>query len=327
MKLPTCSLLLLTLFVSSLNAQESKTLMLKDGVPLQLWDGHAPGSGDVQIVKEVEERPVSGYCTRDRKMTHVKTPLLTPYLPADPNGTAVIICPGGAYEHLSRDIEGTDIAKWLNEAGITAFVLTYRLPADRHDSTSWVALQDLQRAMRLIRRNCEDWGLNPSKIGVIGFSAGGHNAAMLAAHHDLGIYEPDSTDYGISARPDFVMLLYSVISMTDPLAHTASRRNLLGEGASEEFQKLFSPQLHVTSDFPPVFIAATEDDTSVDPANSRVLARSLKKNRVPHSLNIYETGGHGTGICKAFGTEFVRWPADCTLWMWDQGFIKDPFNK
>ena len=185
--------------------------------PIKIWGGPGPGSESLSITEGLNSRTPTYSCTLDRKVTNVTETEIVPFVPEIPNGISVIICPGGGYSDLSYDVEGTDVAEWLNTIGITAFVLKYRLPEDGHDNQQDVPLQDAQRAVRTIRYNATTWGLASNKIGIMGFSAGGHVASSLATMYDKSVYSRIDQIDDVSARPDFVVMMYALISMEDDI--------------------------------------------------------------------------------------------------------------
>ncbi len=249
-------------------------------------------------------------------------PTLTPFLP-DPGkatGAAIIVCPGGGYGHLAAH-EGRDYARWLNESGVTAFVLKYRLGTDgyRHPSMS----QDAARAVRLVRANANDWKLDPKRIGIIGSSAGGHVASTLMTHFDAGDPNAADTVERQSSRPDIGILCYPVITM-GKFAHQGSKTNLLGTTPSPELVAELSNELHVTSNTPPCFLWHTSADKTVPVENSLQFADALHKAGVPFDLHIYERGGHGLGLGSRDydPAKWLPWTRDCVYWLKLQGFVK-----
>ncbi len=269
--------------------------------PIPLWPGGAPGA--------------LGTSSND-------IPTLTPYLadPTNATGAALIICPGGGYQHLSPR-EGNDYALWLNQQGITCFVLKYRLGADgyRHPSE----LQDPARAVRLVRAQASDWKIDPKRIGIMGSSAGGHVASMLMTHFDSG--DTNSTDAieRQSSRPDIGILCYPVITMGE-FAHQGSKNLILGRDAPPELVQETSSELHITANTPPCFIWCTSEDRTVPPENTLMFAAALRKNHVPFDLHIYQKGGHG--IALADKPPFPHphpWAGDCLIWLKAQGFLKN----
>ncbi|MDR7210284.1 alpha/beta hydrolase [Flavobacterium piscis] len=279
---------------------------------INLWDKKIPGAISKSDYKETN--------SEDSWMQSVTNPRLDMYpAPSEKStGTAVIICSGGGYAGMAVGHEGKQIAQWLNGLGITAFVLKYRLP-DISIMTDKSAgpLQDGQQAVRLVRSHAKNWEINPKKIGIMGFSAGGHLASSLSAHFNEKVYDPADTT---SARPDFSLLIYPVISMREDITHMGSRVNLLGENPSSEQVKHFSNELQVTSETPPAFLVHSMDDAAVPVENSMEYALALKKYKIPCELHIYERGGHGYGLAKSGGTESY-WSEACSRWLKERGLI------
>jgi len=290
-----------------------------------IWNGPGPGSDTLTIQQTITERALVGDCTIDRAVEHVTETGIVPFIAENPNGTAVVICPGGAYLRVVVDKEGTDIAEWFNSFGVSAFVVKYRLPVDDHIDSYNVPLQDAQRAMRYVRGHAEGWGIDPDRIGIMGASAGGHMAATLATRYDDEVYTPiDSLD-SLSAKPDFMILLYPVVSMEDGITHAVTRNNLLGSEPSEEMIREFSAEQNVDSASPVTFMARALDDTSVPGSNCTALRDSLKAVGVDNVLYQYANGGHGRGICQAVGYDFANWVNDCGRWMYDLGLTDSLF--
>jgi acetyl esterase/lipase len=249
-------------------------------------------------------------------------PLLTTYLPVKDKATgiAVIVCPGGGYGGLAMDHEGIQIAEWLNSIGAAAFILKYRLPANgyRHP----VPLMDSQRAIRLVRSQAERLNVKPDRIGILGFSAGGHLASTAATHFENPVPtggDLDSVD-ALSCRPDFQILIYPVISMDGAITHHGSRNNLLGPDPSEVLLKLLSNELQITPKTPPAFLVHANDDKAVLPENSIRYYLAMQKAGVPAELHIYLKGGHGFGIRPATGPA-AKWTDRCTEWLVQTGLI------
>jgi acetyl esterase/lipase len=237
-----------------------------------------------------------------RRISDVTDPTLTIFTPNNPNGTAIIICPGGGYARLSFDHEGVEIAKELNLQGITAFVLKYRLPNDTIMVDKSIGpLQDLQQAIRLVRHQSSSLGLKENKIGIMGFSAGGHLAATAATHFN---FFADSTIHDTtSVRPDFAILIYPVISFDDGIMHKGSRNNLVGSKPSLEKINFFSNELQITKNTPPIFIIHAGDDHTVPVENSIRFYQACIKNNVPVEMHLYPNGGHGFGLYNATTTD------------------------
>jgi acetyl esterase/lipase len=250
--------------------------------------------------------------------TQVTIPTLSIFIPKDakPNQTAVIICPGGGYMHLAFDKEGTKVAEWFNSLGIVAFVLKYRLPNDLIMKNKIVGpLQDAQEAVRYVRQNAAKLNIDPNKIGILGFSAGGHLASTLSTHYDDKVYE---STYKVSARPDFSILMYPVISMENQITHKGSQTNLLGNNPSQDLIDSYSNEKKVTSKTPPAFLIHATDDTVVIPENSINYYLALKKNGIKAELHLYEKGGHGFGLGVNDTSKF--WTRDCVEWLKANGY-------
>jgi acetyl esterase/lipase len=250
----------------------------------------------------------------------VSHPTLTVYRPAagTANGTAVVVCPGGGYLHLAFTHEGTDVCKWLNSLGITAFLLKYRLPSDEIMVDKTIGpLQDAQRAIQLVRERAQEWGVNSGAVGILGFSAGGHLASTAGTHFDHAVIDNAA---GVSLRPDFMVLLYPVISFADSIGHRGSRDNLLGEHPDPAQVRLYSNEQQVTDRTPPTFLIHAEDDKTVMVVNSLYFYESLLKHQVPAEMHIYPNGGHGFGMTNpTSGGD--QWPALLTSWMKVNGWI------
>ncbi len=276
---------------------------------INLWSGKIPGAIPNSNYKQTVDSENNW-----TKMRFITNPTLDMY-PAPKEkatGTAVIICPGGSYWGLAISHEGKEIAQWLNSLGVTAFVLKYRLPDDAIMTDKSVGpLQDGQEAIRLVRRHAKEWGINSAKIGIMGFSAGGHLASTISTHFNEKVYEvTDST----SARPDFSLLIYPVISMEESITHKGSQMNLLGGNPSSERVKYFSNELQVNAETPPAFLVHSIDDGTVQVQNSIGYAIAMEKNHVPCELHIYQSGGHGYGLGKSKNTE-SSWPESCRKWL------------
>ena len=239
---------------------------------------------------------------------------ITVHHPKSPNGTAMVICPGGGYGTLVTSAEGHGIASWLNKHDITGVVLEYRLPAGR----SQVPLLDAQRAIRTVRANAEAWHLNPARIGIIGFSAGGHLASTAGTHFDAG--DPAATDpiERVSCRPDFMVLVYPVISMGDK-GHGGSRNNLLGKNADAKLVDLFSNEKQITPKTPPAYLAHAKDDRVVVPENSKLFYDALVKNNVATRYLELPSGGHGLNGYK--GPMWDMWQEGSLAWLADMKLV------
>ena len=232
-------------------------------------------------------------------ISNVQVPDIAVYLPTRKfaAGQAVVICPGGGYWILAYDLEGTDIAKYLNSIGVAAIVLKYRLPTYGNCIIPYKApLMDAQRAMRFVRYNAAKWNIDPGKVGIMGFSAGGHLASTLGTHFDYG--NPAATDSveKISCRPDFMILMYPVITFTDSCMHKGSREALLGKEPDEELVKYFSNELQVREDTPPAFFVHADDDQAVPVENTLLMYKALREKKIPAELHILSEGDHGFGL-------------------------------
>lgn len=221
------------------------------------------------------------------------------------NGTAVLICPGGGYSGVSMIKEGQDIAKWFNDLGVSAFVLYYRMPNGHHE----IPLKDAQTALAIIHNRAKEWNINKKKIGIMGFSAGGHLASTVGTHFKTK-----------SQRPAFMILGYPVVTMDKTLTHGGSRNNLLGKNPSDDLVKLYSNELQVTKKTPPTFIIHAKDDKAVPIANSENLKKALDKNKVSAELHIFEVGGHGFGMRKS-GIPADNWDEMLKKWLKTRGLI------
>lgn len=274
---------------------------------VNLWENEIPNSTTNASYKEIQVLEDSVLV----KVSQVKTPTLTIFKPKNPNSTAVVICPGGGYLHLSINKEGYKVAEWLNSFGITAVVLKYRLPSDSIMKDKSIGpLQDAQEAMRYVRRNAKNWNLDENKIGIMGFSAGGHLASTLATKYDEVIYNiSDET----SARPDFSILIYPVISMDEAITHKGSKKYLLGSNPTIEFVEKYSNEKQIDSLTCKTFIVHATDDKSVPVENSINYYLALKENKVSVEMHLYEKGGHGFGLGKEDTNQF--WTKDCQLWL------------
>lgn len=256
-----------------------------------------------------------------RIIRKVVSPTLTVLLPEHPNGTSLIIAPGGGYTRIELDQEGRESGMAFLPHGVTVFLMTYRLPGEGHKNGADVPLQDAQRAVRLIRAHAADWKLDPDRIGILGFSAAGHLAASLATGFDRQVYAPmDAFDLQ-SARPDFVVLMYPVISMQDGTAHENSRKALLGGAADEDRKVRYSPELHVGSSTPQTFIALAGNDDAVPPENSLGFYLALREAGIPADLHVFSDGGHGFGIAAAGTRPAHNWPEVCLWWLGSIGML------
>jgi acetyl esterase/lipase len=276
----------------------SLTAQPKDPAPIPLWANGAPGA--------------LGAADED-------TPSITPYLApgARAVGTAVIVCPGGSYVHLAMEKEGSDVAHWWNSLGVTAFVLKYRLgPKYRHP----IELGDAQRAIRTVRARASEWGVRPDRVGIMGFSAGGHLTSSAGTHFDAG--KPDAADAidRQSSRPDFLVLGYPVVSFTQNV-HQGSKRALLGDNPDPKLVENLSNELQVTAQTPPTFLFHTSNDQTVPVENSVMFYLALRKAGVPAEMHLYENGPHGVGLAPT-DEALSSWPARLADWMRGRGLLR-----
>jgi acetyl esterase/lipase/ketosteroid isomerase-like protein len=263
-----------------------------------LWPEGAPGA----VGSEPADRP---------KLTVYRAP------DEDANGAAVVVCPGGSYGRLAADHEGKQVAEWLNSFGVSAFVLQYRLgPRYRHPAP----LQDAQRALRMVRARAAEWGVDPSRVGILGFSAGGHLASTAATHFDDGRADSADPIERQGSRPDFAVLAYPVISLEGPAAHSNSRRNLLGEPADPALVQLLSNERQVTARTPPTFLFHTADDPGVPVQNALLFYAAMQEKGVPGELHVFAHGPHGVGLAPD-DAALSQWPRLCGLWMEKLGLL------
>jgi len=268
------------------------TVMAQDTI-IPLWPGD-------KIPNRIESDEKEQHVFTDiLRISNVQEPTIEVYLPAKANATgkAMLIFPGGGYGILAYDWEGTDIAKFLNGKGIAGIVVKYRLPSDVSQNEKYnVPLIDAQRAIRLVRNKADDFNIDPGKIGIIGFSAGGHLASTLGTHFDENVYDPVDEADTKSARPDFMALLYPVITFTQNTKHSGSQKNLLGDNPTAEMLKRFSNELQVTGETSPTFLAHATDDGGVPVENSLLFYQALKDKGVSATMHIYPKGGHGFSL-------------------------------
>lgn len=300
------ALLVLTITATAAAAEEPKTY--------PLWPEGAPGA----LGKETGDEFHAG-----------DVPTITVYRPepSKATGASVVICPGGGYGFLATEHEGKDVAAWLNSLGVTGVILKYRLAPKYHHPAF---LHDAQRAVRTVRAKSKEWGLDPKRVAILGFSAGGHLASTAATHFDTG--KPDASDPidRESCRPDLAILVYPVVALSTPYGHTGSLKNLLGENPSKEQVEELSNELRVSPQTPPTFLAHTNEDSGVPPENSLLFVLALRKAKVPVEFHLFEKGPHGLGLGTGWKTktmniapdkDFQEWPKLCASWLKRQGFL------
>ena len=265
----------------------STLLSAQKPVEIPLWPNGAPNTNGITTDEQEPEK---------NRISNVTVPTLTIYPATQPNGLAIIMCPGGGYTRLAMDHEGHDMAQWFNTQGITYAVLKYRMPNGHSD----IPLSDAHQAIRLMREHAKEW--NFTKLGIMGASAGGHLASTAATH------------YTAETRPDFQILLYPVVSMNPTLTHKGSHDNLLGKNPSKESEALYSNELQVKADTPPAFIIHSSNDEAVPVANSINYYMELIKNKIPASLHTYPIGGHGWGFHDSFPYK-RQWTEELEQWL------------
>lgn len=298
----TATFVLVLFFVSPLFAEEGK----QAPAPISLWPGTAPGEkGDIGEEHDTTKpNPKTGKTDNIIRLGNVSKPTITVYKPAADRdtGAAVVVCPGGGYSILAWDLEGTEVCDWLNSVGVTGVLLKYRVPARKGLEKHTAALQDVQRAIGMVRQRAEEWKIDPKRIGVLGFSAGGHLAAAVSNNFMERTYPAVDDADKVSCRPDFAVLVYP--------AYLATK---------EDLSKL-SPEMKVTNQTPPTILIMTEDDP-IKVENVYTYALALKANKVPAEVHTYPTGGHGYGL-RPTQHVVTTWPARVADWMRGQGLLK-----
>jgi acetyl esterase/lipase len=297
-------ILSLTSFMHITNAQQT----------IPLYEGNVPNSKPYNT-KEWWEPQDNG----DTIVHYISQPTLTIFLPgkAKANGTAVVICPGGGYGVNSIVKEGYAVAREFNEWGAAAFVLKYRIPEDSAmDDKKIAPLQDAQRAIQLVRTHAKEWNVDVSKVGIMGFSAGGHLASTAATHFQHSYIENNAQT---NLRPDFAILIYPVISFQDSIGHIGSRDQLIGKNPKKTLLDSFSNELQVTAQTPPTFLVHATDDDAVPVMNSIVFYEALLKYKIPAEMHIYKSGGHGFGMLNP--TTNDEWMGRCKNWMQSMGWL------
>lgn len=274
---------------------------------IPLWPEGVPGARDIG-----PEKIGGGYNSNVTEAT------LTRVGPAvdRPNGTAVIICPGGGYVRMSTAREGEQYANWLSTLGVTAYILKYRMQEYGHPAP----LQDVLRAVRTLRSRAQELGIDPARIGVMGSSAGGHLAASAGTLFDHPLGKTGAALDGVNARPDFLMLMYPVITMQDPAAHAGSRKALLGANPTPEALALMSLEKQVTPATPPTLLIHTQEDQAVPVENSILFYQALTRAKVPAEMYLFERGGHGMGMRDGLGTSSL-WPRRAEEWLRERGLL------
>lgn len=266
---------------------------------IPLWEKGAPGP------KATDEVPEP-------------TLILYPAPKEKANGAAIVVCPGGGYSNLAMDHEGHDIARWLNNEGIGAFIVTYRRRPPFHHP---IPLGDAQRATRIVRSRAGEWNVDPNKIGILGFSAGGHLASTAGTHFDAGEAKASDPIDRASCRPDFMVLIYPVVMFDSEFTHRGSQTNLLGENPDPALVELLSNEKQVTAETPPTFMVHTYNDSGVPAENSVYFYLALRKAGVPAELHLYEPGKHGFGLAPG-DPVLSTWPPACIAWLRTRGIVE-----
>jgi len=290
---------------------------------ITLWPGTPPGGEGLGLPPIRVSNHEPPYITpNDRAIDRIGIPVMNVFRSDRPDGSAMIIAPGGGYSRQMLDFEGMDVARRFNAAGVTCFVLRYRLPGEGWVNRSDVPLQDAQRAMRLVRANAGKYSVDPNRIGFMGFSAGGHVACSIATRFAAKVYAPLDAADTADARPSFSVPMYPVVTMGEG-AHQGSRDKLLGLSPSPDLIDAYSCQLHVPADAPPAFMALAADDTTVPPLpNAGAYYVALQAAKVPSEIHVFETGGHGFGIARTVGKSTSAWPELLLHWGASHGFFK-----
>ena len=262
---------------------------------MDLWPGKPPGGEKVTVTEQVILRKPGGD-PNDTAYLNITKPWLMMRRPTRPNGAAILMIPGGGYIRVAVGKNGGPIDAWIADQGVTAFVMDYRLPADGWAAGPDVSLQDAQRAIRLIRANAGKWGLDPERIAVTGFSAGGHVAARLATQFGRETYAPVDDADKLPTRPFAAGLFYPVITLTAPYAHGGSVKEMFGASPTDAQRQAVSVELNTPADTPPTFIAAAADDKTVPVENSVLMWQALRAKKIPVEMHLQEVGGHGFGL-------------------------------
>ena len=313
---------IITLFglPATASAQAGAVQIEPDAI-VDLWPGAAPGAPDLLPKEEIVFRN-NPFNLVDRVAHRVAKPNLSLFRPQKPNGAAILIIPGGGYSWVGVDKEGYEGAKRFAAAGYTVYVLRYRLPHQGWATGPDTPLQDVQRAMRLIRSRADQDGIQANKVMVMGFSAGGHVAGSLALRFDQAVTPVlDGVD-SLSAKPDLAVLMYPFVTMTEPFSHPKSRQNMIGLSPSPAMIAAYSLETSVRADAPPLFILHAGDDPVVPVENASMLYEAARRGKASVSLHLFEKGGHGFGLRGIEGTPLALWPDLVLNWSQDHGFPK-----
>jgi acetyl esterase/lipase len=315
----------LTLAASTVAAQAEAT-KVAPGDPTEtiaLWPGVPPGGeGLILPPNRVTDHTPPFPIPVDRAIDQVGRPMMDVLRAARPDGSAMILAPGGGYSREMLDYEGMEVARHFNAQGVTCFVLRYRLPGEGWKNRPFVPLQDAQRAMRLVRKDAAKYAIDPARIGFVGFSAGGHVAASIATKFDATAYAPIDGADQVSARPDFSVPMYPVITMGEG-CHAGSRDNLLGLNPSAELIDTWSLERHIHPNTPPTFLALAADDSTVPPlSNAGAYYLALQAAKIASEIHLFESGGHGFSIARTVGKPAAAWPDLLTQWARSHAFFR-----
>lgn len=280
---------------------------------IELWPKGAPGGPRIALTEMVNERS-NDTLVNDRAVFGISRPRMAVFRPDRPNGAAVLLTPGGGYKWVVVDKEGYEMARWLAARGFTAFVLFYRLPGEGWASGPDTSLADAQRAMRLIRHRSSSFAVDPERVAAMGFSAGGHVCADLAARFTAKVYDPVDAADRLSAKPHSAAPIYPVVSMDPAIAHPGSRQLLLGNNPSVAAEEAHSPDRNIPADAPPHFLLHAEDDDTVPVDNTLRLHAALRAHKIPAEMHLFANGGHGFGLRKAVGKPVEAWPELWRAW-------------
>ncbi len=310
-----------TLLTASGAAAAAPALAARSTRPAPIWRDGPPGGEKVSVVEEVVERNPPPNPLRDRYVKGIRNPTLTVFEPVRPNGASVLMTPGGGYKWVVMDKEGYECAERFAAAGVTVYVASYRLPGDGWAAGPAVALQDAQRALRLVRARASARGLDPKRVGVMGFSAGGHVAGCLSLMWDRATYAAVDDIDALSARPDSAVLVYPVATMSPPFAHPGSRERMFGPAPTPAQERAWSLEANARTDAPPTFLLHAADDPAVPVENSLRLYDALRAATVSTEMHVFEEGGHGFGLRFAKGKPVAAWPDLVLAWWRRKGFV------
>lgn len=309
----------------ALAAPAASPASLPDTIEVPLWPSTPPDSQGLSLAQRVVERSTDPTLP-DRYADGIAVPSLTVYRPAHPDGRALLVVPGGGYQRVVLDKEGSALVPaFAEKAGLTLFVLRYRLPGEGHRDARDVPLADAQRAMRIIRQHATEWGIDAASIGVMGFSAGGHVAASLATRHSETVYAPVDAADALDPRPAYALLVYPVIDM-GAHAHPGSRQKLLGDDSDATSIESYSLQNRVDATTPPTFLLHAQDDDVVPVENSLLFEAALRQAGIEHETHLYAHGGHGFGVRQANGT-LALWPQLAIAWIRAHAPLPAPNTK